>query len=213
MHPLWLIAAAAGAFLIGRRTVEEKAPPRALKLTGLGRLPPPPEAEAEAAPVGPTYEDMWAMVPFEVEIYPAGAQRTRIPPPRKPDGITADEQCQIIALGPMWWDRVGQYAASLIAKGQTDSREIHRQIMDVFGPSCIGAPTSGANALRAELAQRLEDFFGNEAKVPKLIANPTRRGTICVPPQSFNPYPIYQSAAFHKSSIVRNRRDRTAVSR
>jgi hypothetical protein len=212
MHPLWLIAAAAGAFFIGRRTREEKAP-GATKLTGLGKLPPPP-ADAEAAPVGPTYEDMWAIVPFEIEIYPAGAQRTRIPPPRKPDGITADDQCQVIALGTMWWDRVGQYAEALIAKGHTDPREIHRQILEVFAPSCIGRPTNAANALRAELVQRLEDFFGeDQAKVPKLITNPTRRGVICVPPQSFNPYPIYQSAAFHKSSIVRNRRDRTAVSR
>ncbi len=151
------------------------------------------------------------MVPFEVEIYPAGAQRTRIPPPRKPDGITADEQCRIIALGPMWWDRVGEYAASLIAKGETDAREIHRQILEVFAPDCIGRPTGGADALRAELVQRIEDFFG--AQLPKLVVNPARRGLICVPPQSFNPYPIYQSAAFYKSSIVRNRRDRTAVSR
>jgi hypothetical protein len=141
----WLIASqrAARAF---DRIVDQTDPDRQL----------PPTPTPTPAPLGEVqdFSPFWADVDFETQIYPAGADETRVRPP-SPQGLVASESCDVIALATAWWDAVGLWSADA-AFGQTDGDAVSRRVIRKFLPeSCHRARTSAAAAIRAEIRERL----------------------------------------------------------
>lgn len=156
MTPLYLGAVAIGGFLLGRLSKKDKPPqqpgPDLPSLEGAGGvLPDEPPPSHSPDNFGP----LWNVTRFAVEIYPADADKTRIPPPTMPDGVTASSDCGVIALGELWWDRAGAYVESILASGERDRQAIYEALLAQFLPQCVNAPTVGATLLRDELFERI----------------------------------------------------------
>ena len=166
------IAAGVGYFLGKRAT--SGAPTN--KLPKAGRPPrdrgalPEPEDEPEPepgtlppAPVGDTgpivqpgrdFSEFWEAIDHDVQIYPDGADETRIRPP-SPQGLVASPSCDLIAVADQWWDPVGLFAAGQ-AFGQTDGDAVSRRVISRWLPDqCQTARTPAAGAIRTEIRDRL----------------------------------------------------------
>ena len=120
-------------------------------------LPPPPTDGVAPLGTGVDYSPLWAAVDFDTEIYPAGADETRVRPP-SPEGLVASADCKVIALATKWWDAVGLFAATN-AFGRTDGDAVSRRVIQRWLPKqCHSARTSAAGALRAEIRNRLAEL-------------------------------------------------------
>ena len=120
-------------------------------------LPPPPTDGVAPLGTGVDYSPLWAAVDFDTEIYPAGADETRVRPP-SPEGLVASTDCNVIALASKWWDAVGLFAATN-AFGRTDGDAVSRRVIQRWLPKqCHSARTSAAGALRAEIRNRLAEL-------------------------------------------------------
>lgn len=191
---------------------------------------PTPDVPEDPSLGQSNYRDLWELTTFEVEIYPAGSRKTAIPPPTMPDSVSASPGCTILAIGELWWERAGEYARSFIDQGYTSRNEVRAMILQYLAPECLD-PSSGAGAaaLNEELNERLSALLPHAGvdspdlgmgSLPSVgtpavpVGNPARRSARaqvsdsrstcppCAPPQSFNPWPIYASAAYRKSSIT-----------
>ena len=120
-------------------------------------LPPPPTDGVAPLGTGVDYSPLWAAIDFDTEIYPAGADETRVRPP-SPEGLVASADCNVIALASKWWDAVGLFAATN-AFGRTDGDAVSRRVIQRWLPKqCHSARTSAAGALRAEIRNRLAEL-------------------------------------------------------
>ena len=121
-------------------------------------LPPPPRPE----PLGTSadFSPLWDALAYDVDVFPASAgnDATVIPPPAI-DGVSAAPDCSIVAVGPQWWDEVGEFAADQ-AEGRTDGDAVLRRVALQFLPQvCRMSTGEGATMLRLDIAQRLKDGF------------------------------------------------------
>lgn len=193
MSLLLIAALAGGAYLLGRRKEPRKSP-------AVPSLPPLPPAPPPVAPPGgtsgpptalgeaawmPDYGQLWAMTRFGVETYPADADPRAIAPPTTPDGLSTDPGCRIVAVGDMWWDRVGELGQSLHDQG-VRGNELRANLLQYLAPECLEASGAGAAALVEELNERLGSLLPTLAQVSR---NP------------FDPIQIWTSPAYKKSSI------------
>ncbi len=135
MHPLFIVVAVAGAYLLGRKKGEAEAPVAA----PTGELPEPePEVVAE--------ED-WDALPYSVEVYPAGAVTDFAPPAE--GAIVAAPDCSVIAVADGWWES----AIAAIPEGAKDPVGV---VVKTWVPACVGADTVAHQLLRAEIMDRLK---------------------------------------------------------
>ncbi len=170
MHPIFVISAVVSAFLLGRKSAEKKKPKKGASVTqlpSLGELPlpddlpelpdlpalPPAWTDSSGAPSQAQIKNAaaWAKTAFDAEIYPAGADKTKIAPPSTAGGISTARDCSIVAVGERWWDRAGQVAESLERANMLTLGTLERAL---FPLHCRGARAPGIDALRAELAER-----------------------------------------------------------
>lgn len=186
MHPFILLGVAAGAFLVGRRMGENKAK----KPTVQRQIPSPIPIPLPLPPGGDDVSDVeiidlsgldkardeqarlvngaaWARAGFDVQIYPAGADKLAILPPPNASGLSASRDCSIVAIGDAWWERAGRIAEQLHEADTLTLTNLERALLP---PLCrgIGASGSGMYALRAELLERVQERFGP-------VRNPRRR--------------------------------------
>src|SRR5918996_2712114 len=107
MHPLLVIAAAAAAFWLGQVYLRRKA--EGTLPWQRGQALPPLESEVPATPQGAANLDAWALVDYDIDLFPGSAQRQWLPPPAQ-DGISVAPECAAIAVGHGMWLRVASLA-------------------------------------------------------------------------------------------------------
>ena len=232
MAPVLVIALVAGAYFLGKQRGEKEEPkphsplrptPKLPKLPEVPELPelPPEGAGSPGAPVR-DYSRAWDSLPFEVQVYPGTADERLIPPPRSPDGISSDTRCHIVAVGELWWDRAGELVEHYVkVQGAPSRKAVRNMLLADLAPRCKDSSGVGAQQLRAEIDDRLK---GDTAVPPTpglpLVPvrnrghrNPVQACRPCHTPISFNPFQITTSAAYHRSSIIRNRACRSTMRR
>jgi hypothetical protein len=177
MHPLFIIGAIAGAFLLGRKSAE-KDKPSGTKGPRPSPIPLPlPDVDVDDidVPELPTDLDLpaqtsgspsqrqiinaalWAKLGHDVLVFPKGANKTLVAPPQSSSGITASAGCAVIAVGARWWDRAGQVAKNLAAHNALTRDNLERAL---FPAICRGSRGAGAAALRADMLDRVSAEFG-----------------------------------------------------
>ncbi len=186
MHPFIFIGAVAGAFLIGRKVGEGKTKKVKIRIPGEFPIPtpfpelppgrdvdvyidvpdidlPPIEGDFDIDPTTTVEARMrnaaqWAKTNYGVQIYPAGADKTRVYPPPS-SGISATRDCAVVAVGERWWDRAAQIAKAL---RQSNSLTIANLERALFPRHCrgLGPNDGGMYALRTELLERAAAAFG-----------------------------------------------------
>ena len=174
MNPIFAILAIAGAFVLGRKSVEsDKAGPKGPRPSPIPLplpsaddidvpdLPDMPDLDLPASSSGPSQRQImnaaaWNRLAFDAMLYPAGANKTLVPPPVTAAGITATADCSVIAVGERWWDRAGQIVKNMAAQNQLSVRNLER----LLPARCQGSRGAAAVALRAELLERATKEYG-----------------------------------------------------
>lgn len=180
MHPIIILGAVAGAFFVGRRAGQKKTlVPKHLPLPIPRALPgdiavpdvelPDVELPGIDLPgIDLARSDLararngvaWAKTGFDVQIYPAGADKLSIAPPPIPSGLSAARDCSVVAVGWRWWDRAGHIAKQLADDRALTVANLERAL---FPKQCrgLGAGAQGMYSLRAELLDRMKIEFGS----------------------------------------------------
>lgn len=157
MSPFLLIAAAAGALWVFARRKKKDEPSRGLlppsKVPADAPLPPLPDPDL--SPDGVDFSPAWEGYDLQAEFYPPGADYQRAVRPPAPDGISMDSECSVIAIGPKWWDRVGDFVQHRRMAGVDDPIELMLDVMRHYADTCGNAQTKAARLLRDEVADRI----------------------------------------------------------
>lgn len=200
MNALYFAAVAAfGGFFLGRATKKDKDDSKSSRLPSLegdaGVLP----GESPPSVVPSDFSPMWDATLFDVEIYPAGADKTQIPPPNRPDGATTNADCSVVALGELWWDRAGLYADAMIQQGSRDRLAIAERILSELLPECLETQTAGSDALLQELMDRIAIAIGER---PQGVTFTQARNL--APLLRSTPYPLFPGTTPRQWGYARN---------
>jgi len=218
---IWIGAAAAGAFMLGRwtapaGTVINVAPSvdgddlSSLGPVGGGAPPLPPPATLPDEPLGDgeagRFADRWDDVAWDVEVYPEAADATRISPPLGPAVASTAADCSIVAIPVGWWDRAGDVAEDLAEIfGPEQGDIIVSKILGQLAPDCADADTTATRELRREIEARLGLIIPGiqfPPPVPLPVMNPA-------PPRRVRPAPRATKAIASTSRRRRTGRSRS----
>ena len=112
----------------------------------------------------------WDNLGFDVDVFPAGADRSQIQPPSNSTTAVVGPGCSIIAIGTDMWTALAAMAATNQAAGASDVFANTRLIMNAQFPSCMPPTTEAAIKFTAELQQLVHKVIAGQP-----ISNPGRR--------------------------------------
>lgn len=157
MNPLLIIAAIAAAFGIGIAYQRRKAEGALPWGQGGGGALPPLGAESPNSPEGAANLAAWSQLDFDVDLFPAGAQREWLRPPSHAGGVSVGPECIAIAVGHGVWDRAQEIAEQGIANGQTNAAITQMITQDLFNAArgCIDLQSPAGMAVVDDVRRRV----------------------------------------------------------
>lgn len=125
-------------------------PPPAVLPGGTVTLPLPDLSGFGEVPLAPL---------FPMEVYPASANQSELPPMTNMAGFVTSPDCNIAGVGPQWWDQVGERVEELVGSGVHDEQELMSILAEEWFPMSEIHLCQGPALIYNELTGRVRDYL------------------------------------------------------
>jgi hypothetical protein len=108
-------------------------------------------------PPGPVAEPADQL--FPLTLFPPGGDASKLPLLSNPAGMVFSEDCTVAAVGPMFWDDVGERVETLTSDGVKDEDAIMEVLAEDLFPMEEILTCSSAQLIYTEITGRVRDYL------------------------------------------------------